>query len=164
MTPFLVALMSAAFLSGLVAGFLFAFAAVVMPGIRRLDDANFIRAFQVIDRVIQRNQPLFVFTWVGSVLAVIAAGVLALWALGGVERVLVIVAALVYLLGVQLPTMMVNIPLNNTLQKLDLETMNQTTRTQARMDFEPRWNRWNAFRTVCASLASLLLMIVLLRV
>jgi uncharacterized membrane protein len=37
----------------LVAGFLFAFAAVIMPGIRSLGDRAFIRAFQVIDRVIQ---------------------------------------------------------------------------------------------------------------
>jgi hypothetical protein len=66
-------LVLATFLCSLVAGFLFAFAAVVMPGIGRLDDRGFIRAFQVIDRVIQRNQALFVLVWVGSVLALIAA-------------------------------------------------------------------------------------------
>jgi uncharacterized membrane protein len=45
-------LMCATFLCSLVAGFLFAFAAVVMPGIRSLNDGNFIRAFQVIDHVL----------------------------------------------------------------------------------------------------------------
>ena len=163
MTLFGVALISATFLCSLVAGFLFAFAAVIMPGIRRLDDGNFIRAFQAIDRVIQKNQPLFMLMWVGSVLSVMAAAVLGLRALGGVERQLVIVAALVYLLGVQLPTMSVNVPLNNTLQKLQPDTMNPAARMQARADFEPRWNRWNAFRTGCASLASFLLMVLLLR-
>ena len=53
MTLYQLLLMLAAFLCSLVAGFLFAFAAVIMPGIRSLDDAGFIRAFQVIDRVIR---------------------------------------------------------------------------------------------------------------
>jgi uncharacterized membrane protein len=164
MTVFQAVLVLATFLCSLVAGFLFAFATVVMPGIRSLDDGGFIRAFQVIDRVIQNNQPLFIFMWVGSVLSLVGAAVLGLWALSGVDRLLVIVAALVYILGVQLPTVTINIPLNNELKKLDLGTMTETTRKRARDAFEPRWNRWNAIRTACASVASLLLMVLLIRV
>lgn len=156
-------LMLAAFLCSLVAGFLFAFAVVVMPGIGRLDDRDFIRAFQVIDRVIQNNQPLFLVVWVGSVLAVVAAAVLGLWALDGADRLLVIAAALVYGLCVQLPTVAINIPLNNALHVVDSETMDEATRRRARSAFEPRWNRWNAIRTACASLASILLMLLLFR-
>jgi uncharacterized membrane protein len=162
MTLVQAALLVVAFLCSLVAGFLFAFAAVVMPGPRRLDDGGFIRAFQVIDGVIQDQQPLFLCVWVGSVLALVAAAVLGLGALRGAERLLIIVAALVYLLCVQLPTVTINIPLNNTLQKLDLGTMNEAARRHARQDFEPRWNRWNVFRAVCASVVSLLLALLLL--
>ena len=161
---FRMTLISAAFLCSLVAGFLFAFAAVVMPGIRRLADGDFIRAFQVIDRVIQNNQPLFMLMWVGSVLSLLAVAGLGIWTLPGADRLLVIVAVLIYLLCVQLPTMIVNIPLNNALRKLNPSTMNETARRQARVDFEQRWNRWNVFRTVSASLASFLLMLLLLRV
>jgi uncharacterized membrane protein len=163
-TVFEAILVLATFLCSLVAGFLFAFAAVVMPGIRSLDDDGFIRTFQVIDRVIQDNQPLFVFVWVGSVLALVAAAVLGIWGLSGADRVLLIVAALVYLLGVQLPTVTINLPLNNVLQKLSPGTMNERTRRRARAEFEPRWNRWNTARAACASLASLLLAVVLIRV
>lgn len=60
-------------LRSLVAGFLFAFAVVVLPDIGSLDDGGFIRAFQVIDRVIQDNQLLFVAVWLGSVLALAIA-------------------------------------------------------------------------------------------
>src|SRR5882724_7924314 len=114
------ALLVAAVLCALVAGFLFAFAAVVMPGLRSLDDPSFIRSFQVVDRVVQNNQPLFGLVWVGSVLAVVVAAVIGVWALSGVDRLLMIVGALVYLLGVQLPTVVVNLPLNNQLQRLDV--------------------------------------------
>ena len=164
MTLFQALLMLAALLCNLVAGFLFAFAVVIMPGIRSLDDGGFIRAFQVIDRVIQNNQPLFMFVWVGSALSVIAAAVIGLWTLGGPDRLVLIAAALVYFLCVQLPTFAINIPLNNALQKLDPTTMSETIRKQARGNFEVRWNRWNAIRTACASLTSILLLILLLRV
>ena len=164
MTVLQAVLVLATFLCSLVAGFLFAFAVVIMPGIRSLDDSGFIRAFQVIDRVIQNNQPLFIFVWVGSVLSLVGAAVLGLWALSGADRLLVIVAALVYILCVQLPTVTINIPLNNELKKLDPGTMNETTRKRARDDFEPRWNRWNAIRAACASVVSLLLMLLLIRV
>ena len=157
-------LMIAAYLCSLVAGLLFSFAVVVMPGIRSLDDGGFIRAFQTIDRTIQNNQPLFVFVWVGSVLAVIVAAVSGIWVLTGVDRLLMIVAALVYLLGVQAPTMAINVPLNNELQRLDVTAMTETARQLARKRFEARWNRWNVIRAACASAVSALLLLLLLRV
>ncbi len=38
-----------------------------------LNDREFIRAFQVLDRVIQNRQPLFMLVWVGSVVALVPA-------------------------------------------------------------------------------------------
>jgi uncharacterized membrane protein len=131
MTLFSVVLVVATFLCSLIAGFLFAFAVVVMPGIRNLDDRDFIRAFQVIDRVIQNNQPVFVFVWVGSVLALAAAAGLGIWGLRGTDRLLVIAAALVYFLGVQWPTVSINIPLNKAIQRLDPATMDDAARARA---------------------------------
>ena len=158
---FQIALILATFLCSLVAGFLFAFAIVVMPGIRSLNDREFIRAFQVIDGVIQNNQLLFVLVWVGSVVALVTSAVFGLGQLDGAGRLLMSFAAVAYLLGVQLPTITINIPLNNKLQTLDVDHMNETTHKAARIDFEPRWNRWNSIRTPFATLASALLMILL---
>ena len=156
---FQITLIVATFLCSLVAGLLFVFAAVVMPGIRNLNDREFIRAFQVMDRVIQNNQPLFMLVWVGSVVALVTAVVLSIGLTDGAERLLLIVAVLAYLVGVQLPTVTINIPLNSKLQKLDVDAMNERTRATARKDFEPRWNRWNVFRTVFAGLTSALLIL-----
>jgi uncharacterized membrane protein len=159
-----VVLVVAAFLCTLVAGFLFAFAVVVMPGIAKLDDGDFIRAFQVVDRVIQNNQPMFMLMWIGSVLACIAAAAFGVFQLQGLDRLLVVAAALVYLFGAQLPTARINLPLNNELQKLDVRTAGDAERHRARERFESRWNGANALRTVCASVASVLFLLVLLRV
>ncbi len=163
MSIFHIVLILAAFLCSLVAGFVFAFAFVVMPGMRSLNDREFIRAFQVMDGIIQNNQPIFVLVWVGSVVAVVTSAVLGFGQLDGAGRLLIVFAALAYLFGVQLSTFTVNVPLNNKLQALDVDAMNATAQEAARRDFEPRWNRWNSSRTVFASLASALLMVLLLR-
>ena len=160
---FQIALILATFLCSQVAGFLFAFAVVTMPGIRSLNDREFIRTFQVMDRVIQNNQPIFMLVWVGSVVTLAISAVLGFGQLDGAGRLLIIFAALVYLLGVQLPTITINIPLNNKLQTLDVDAMNETTQKAARKDFESPWNLWNSIRTALASLASILLIILLFR-
>lgn len=146
-----------------MAGFLFAFAIVVMPGIGRLNDREFLRAFQVMDGVIQRNQPVFMLVWIGSVLSLLSSVVIGIGHLDGAGRLLIILAALVYFLCVQLPTITINIPLNNELQTLDINRMNETAQKNARKKFESRWNLWNSVRTVFAGLSSVLLIILLFR-
>ena len=49
-----------------VSGFIFTYAIVVMPGLSNLNYKVFIRVFQVTDAVIQNNQPILMFTWIGS--------------------------------------------------------------------------------------------------
>ena len=163
MEIFRATLILATFLCSLVAGFLFAFAVVVMPGIRSLTDREFIRAFQEMDRVIQNNQPLFMLVWIGSVVALIIASVLGIGQLGGIDRSLLTFAALSYLLGVQWPTVTVNVPLNNKLQTLDADALDERAQKKARQDFEPRWNRWNSIRTSFSGLVSALLIVLLIR-
>ena len=72
-------------------------------------------------------------------------------------------ATLAYLLGVQLPTFTINVPLNNKLQTLEVDELDGAAEKAARKDFEPRWNLWNSIRTAFASVASALLIILLLR-
>lgn len=157
-------LILATFLCSLVAGFLFAFAVVIMPGINKLNDKEFIRAFQVMDGVIQNNQPLFMLVWLGSALVLIIAAVLGIGQLDGVGRLLIISAALIYILGVQLPTITINIPLNNKIQTLNVDAMGEESHKAARDNFESRWNRWNKNRTVLSSLVSVLLIILVFRI
>ena len=162
-STFQIVLILATLLCSLVAGFLLAFATVVMPGIKTLNDREFIRAFQVIDGVLQNNQPLMVAVWMGSILAAVAAAVLGFGQLDGTQRLLSISAPLVYILGVQLSTFTINVPLNNRLQRLNVDAMDEVALKAARMNFEPGWNRWNLVRTPFAGLASVLFMILLFR-
>lgn len=163
MDLYLVALILATFLVSLVAGFLVAFALIAMPGIGQLGDREFVRAFQTMDGIIQRGHPMFLLLWVGSVVTLAGATFLAFPNLDGTARWLLGLAAALYILGVQLPTAGVNVPLNNRIQTVDAAQADDATLRQAREDFEARWNRWNVRRTVVACTASALLVVLLAR-
>lgn len=150
MSIFDISLVLSATLCALVAGFLFCYAVVIMPGIKNLDDKMFLKSFQVTDRIIQNNQPLFMLVWLGSAVALIICTMLAFSHLQGAQLVLLVLAAAAYLLGVQVTTVAVHLPLNNKLQQLDLESMDQQETRSARGEFEQPWNRSNQRRTVIA--------------
>ena len=137
-----IALILATFLCSLVAGFLFAFAVVVMAGIRYLSNREFIRAFQTTDGIIQNNQPIFVLVWLGSVVTLIIAAGFGVGYLDATGRWLLIVSTLAYLLGVQLPTFTINIPLNNRLQSLDVDGMDESAQQAAREAWRNRCIVW----------------------
>ena len=148
----------------LVTGLLFTFALLVMPGLGQLDDRSFLRGFQEIDRIIQRSHPVFVVVWLGSILGLIVVTMASFTQLEGWAQVLLIAATVIYILGVQLPTVQGNLPLNNKLQKLELKTMSEADLAQARKAFEPAWNRLNLFRSIFSLIvATLLIVVVLLR-
>lgn len=162
MSLFEFVMLLATLLCALTAGFVFAFATVVMPGIGKLGDREFIRAFQVIDGIIQDGHPLFALVWLGSAVATMLAAVLAMSQADGAVPIVVAGSALTYVLAVQLPTLRINVPLNNALQALDIDAMDATALAAARRDFEARWVRWNTIRTGVASLVSAALMVGLL--
>ncbi|MEZ5346512.1 MAG: anthrone oxygenase family protein [Pyrinomonadaceae bacterium] len=159
-----ISLIVATLLTALVAGFLFAFSVVVMPGIAALRDRDYLKAFKAIDRVIQNGNPVFVLIWIGSALAMIASASVSIWQLEGIDRILVFSAAIIYMLGVQLTTLTINVPLNNRLQAEDLENLPESDLSDLRKRFEIPWVRWNGIRTIFAAAASTILIIVCLRV
>lgn len=134
-----------------------------MPGIKNLNDREFVRAFQVTDRVIQNNQPIFILVWLGSAIAVIVSAVLGIWRLYGLDFFLLALATLTYILGVQISTIVIHLPLNNKLQTLDVDGTNEADLEAARNEFEPKWNKSNLVRTAVSCCVSALLMVLLVR-
>ena len=132
----------------LVTGFVFTYAVIVMPGLAKLTDKEFIRAFQVTDALIQNNQPIFMIVWVGSVISVISTLIVSLMGPYSVETVLVIIAGFVYLLGVQGLTVLVHLPLNRRIQTVNAEEWDASALREERLLFETRWIRFNWIRTL----------------
>ena len=157
-----ISLVFAVLTCSLVTGFIFTYAVVVMPGFSKLEDKEFLRAFQVTDEVIQNNQPLFMLTWVGSIISVLSVIAISILSLGLSEAWIVFVVGLIYLLGVQGITVSIHLPLNNHIQKIDINDMNNQSLNEERTNFEMRWNYFNKIRTFIAFAASLSFLLILM--
>lgn len=145
----------------LVTGFTLLYAVVIMPGLSKLDDKEFIKAFQVTDGVIQDNQPLFILIWLGSVISVVGAILSSIISVGLPEAWLIVFVGVVYLLGVQGITLSVHLPLNNRIKKINIEKTDHQTLSVEREKFETRWNFFNTIRTGISFLVSLTLLLVI---
>ena len=143
----------------LVGGFIFTYAIVVMPGLSKLNDKDFLRAFQVTDAVIQNKQPLFMSTWIGSIIAMLTTILVSLVSFGLPETWLILLIGVAYLLGVQGITISIHIPLNNHIQKVKIEELNDETLAKERLKFEARWNFFNYIRTSIAIFVSVIMLI-----
>ena len=148
-------------LCSLVSGFILTYAIVVMPGLSTLNDKDFIRAFQVTDAVIQNKQPIFMFTWLGSIVSLFTTILISFISYGLSETWLVVLFSVVYLLGVQGITIAIHIPLNNQIQKVLIEELNDKEITDERIKFERKWNFFNNIRTSISISVTLLLLIIL---
>ena len=145
----------------LVTGFIFTYAVVVMPGLSTLSDKEFLKAFQVTDGVIQNKRPIFMLIWVGSIVSVLSLILISIVYVGLSETWLVVLVALIYLMGVQGITILIHLPLNNQIQKLNLEKLNDENLKNERLNFENKWNFFNNIRTTIAFFVSLTLLILL---
>ena len=157
-----ISLVFAVLTCSLVTGFIFTYAVVVMPGFSKLEDKEFLRAFQVTDGVIQNNQPLFMLTWVGSIISVLSVMAISILSLGVSDAWIIFVVGLIYLLGVQGITVSIHLPLNNHIQKIDINDMNNQSLNEERTNFEMRWNYFNKIRTFIAFAASLSFLLILM--
>jgi uncharacterized membrane protein len=147
--------MSSALLCLLVTGFILTFAIVVMPGIAKLEDKDFLKAFQVTDGIIQGNQPLFLFIWLGSVISVLATVVSALIIPEFRDAWLIVCVGGFYLVGVQGLTIGVHLPLNDGIKDLKIDSLDNEALREERLNFEKKWNFYNKIRTLVSFVVSL---------
>ena len=148
-------------LCSLVTGFILTYAIVVMPGLSKLDDKEFIKAFQVTDGIIQNNQPIFILIWVGSIISVVSTIIISIFTLGILEGWKIIFVSLVYLIGVQAITIIIHLPLNRRIQKIDINSTNLQSLNEERKNFETKWNYFNNIRTVIAFLVTLFFLFII---
>ena len=159
MTYLDISLIFAILFCSLVGGFIFTYSIIVMPGLSNLNNKDFLKAFQVTDAVIQNNQPFFMFTWIGSIVSILTTIVASLITVGLSEAWIIILVGAAYLVGVQGITVAIHIPLNNHIQKLNIEELNDKTLADERLKFETKWNFFNKIRTGIAISVSILMLI-----
>ena len=145
----------------LATGFILTYAIVVMPGLSKLDDKEFIKAFQITDGIIQNNQPIFILIWLGSIISVLSTIIVSIFYLGILEAWLIVFTSVVYLLGVQVITITIHLPLNRHIQKININSTNPQTLSDERKNFETKWNYFNNIRTGIAVFVVLIFLLIL---
>ena len=146
---------------GLVTGFILTYAIVVMPGLAKLPDRNFLRAFQATDEIIQNKQPLFMLIWVGSIISVITTIFTSIVYVGVPDASLTLLVCFIYLVGAQGVTIIIHIPLNNHVQKLHVDKLDYQAANQERSVFEGKWNKFNYIRSSIGFLVCLAFLLIL---
>ncbi len=131
--------------TGLMAGLWFAWAVSVIPGTRRVPDRTYVTTMQTINRAI--INPGFIIPFLGTPFVLAAAAILQ-WRAGETRRgALLFAAAGSYVVGVLGVTMGGNVPLNNALDRVPLESSDEVL-ARERTTYERPWNRWHGARTV----------------
>jgi len=143
-------------LTGILAGVFFTWTNAITPGIGRLNDVSYLKAFQHMNRTILN--PLFYIVFMGPLLLSLAATYVhkaypayILWML--------IVATVIYFLGVFMVTILGNIPLNDMLDKTNLADISLEDARSLRDKFETKWNNLHLIRTISSTTSFLLLIL-----
>jgi uncharacterized membrane protein len=140
-------------LAGAISGFFYAWSVSVMWGLDAIDPRHAIAAMQQFNIVVPN--PLFFASFFGMPVLSVLTGVM--WRVAGERTVAtwLIAAAVVYLLGAFLPTIAVNVPMNEALGAKSVPVAIDEAAIVWR-DYSPRWTAWNHVRTISSLLALLL--------
>jgi uncharacterized membrane protein len=147
-------------LTGLLAGVFYAFNVAVVPALRRLKAREHIAAMNAINDKIKN--PIFFLSFFGPTLLLPLAAYL-----HRAESTfpLLVAAALLHIVGSNGVTAAGNIPLNERLDKVNLDQISDAEAEQIRQDFQgpgSPWMRFHAVRTLAAIAATALVFIVCL--
>ena len=142
-------------MTALMAGLFYAWSCSVMPGFARLADREFVSAMQATNRAIQN--PIFFAAFFGAPVFLVISAVL--FYDQSTRFSLLLAATNVYFVGTFGVTVFGNVPLNNRLDRFDLETAGVEEIAAQRANFERRWNNLNTIRTVSSTAALVLVLI-----
>ncbi|MEM9720356.1 MAG: DUF1772 domain-containing protein [Bacteroidota bacterium] len=144
-----ITLFVALLLTGLSAGLFYAWSVSVIPGTKRIPDLMYLETMQAINRAILN--PAFFLIFFGSL---ILLGISTFQHVqDGLAFKLLLAATLTYLLGTFGVTSIGNVPLNNSLDALELHELGAEMLAQTRKQYERKWNRLHTIRTVFAVLS-----------
>jgi uncharacterized membrane protein len=147
--------------TALMAGLFYAFSYSVNLGLARLSNAEYVSAMPSINRAIQNS--IFFAAFFGAPL-LLSLSVFMHYTQALSSRFwLLLTAAIIYLIGTFGVTVFGNVPLNNTLDRFNLQIASEQEIVLQRANFESRWNNLNTIRTISATLALILIVIACLK-
>lgn len=139
-----------------VAGTLFAFSATTLTKLSRMQDREYIETMQAINRDIQT--PWFIGSFIGAAVLLPLAAYLYRKSGSSTKFRLLCAASLLYVIGTVGITSGINVPLNDKLATVAVDSASPHELATTRDAYEGTWNSWHTVRTVTsvAAVATLL--------
>jgi uncharacterized membrane protein len=147
----------AIFLTGLMAGIFFTWSNAVKPGIGKLSDIEYLRALQSMNRVILNNA--FKIIFLGAIIVVALVPVFYFNLYPKNIFWLFVFTLVIYWIGVFGVTVSGNIPLNEILDKTNLESITLEEIKTLRKSIELKWNNYNLIRCISSGITFILLIV-----
>ena len=144
-------------LTGLMAGIFFTWSNAVKPGIGKLSDIEYLRALQSMNRVILNNAFRIIF--LGAIIAVALVPVFYFNLYPKNIFWLFVFTLVIYWIGVFGVTVSGNIPLNEILDKTNLESITSEEIKTLRKSIEVKWNNFNLIRCISSGITFILLIV-----
>ena len=144
-------------LTGLMAGIFFTWSNAVKPGIGKLSDIEYLRALQSMNRVISNNA--FKIIFLGAIIAVALVPVFYFNLYPKNIFWLFVFTLVIYWIGVFGVTVSGNIPLNEILDKTNLESITSEEIKTLRKSIEVKWNNFNLIRCISSAISFLILIV-----
>ncbi|MDH6253509.1 putative membrane protein [Chryseobacterium sp. H1D6B] len=139
-------LLITAVLTALIAGLFYAYSCSVVLGLGKLSNVEYLKSMQSINREILN--PVFFMSFMGT--AVLLPVSTFVYRAQNPVFIFLLLATVVYLVGVFGVTAAGNVPLNDQLDKFDIAVAAAEAVKRMRESFEARWNLLNNIRTACS--------------
>ncbi len=140
-----------------MAGIFFTWSNAVKPGIGKLSDIEYLRALQSMNRVILNNA--FKIIFLGAIIAVALVPVFYFNLYPKNIFWLFVFTLVIYWIGVFGVTVSGNIPLNEILDKTNLESITSEEIKILRKSIEVKWNNFNLIRCISSGITFILLIV-----
>lgn len=140
-------LFGAVVLTGLSAGFFYAWSVSVIPGTQKVVNVTYLETMQSINQAI--INPAFFIIFFGSLLFLSISSVYQ-FNTSNTTFWFMLMASVFYLIGTVGVTALGNVPLNNQLAALNLIEMSPQKLLEFRNFYENNWNRLHLIRTIFA--------------
>ena len=140
-------LFGAVVLTGLSAGFFYAWSVSVIPGTQKIVDSAYLETMQSINRAI--INPAFFIIFFGSIIF-LSIGSIYQFNSDQTTFWFMLFASVLYLVGTVGVTALGNVPLNNQLDLLNLNELTSQKLSRFRNFYEDKWNRLHLIRTIFA--------------
>lgn len=142
-----IVLFGAVVLTGLSAGFFYAWSVSVIPGTQKVVNVTYLETMQSINQAI--INPAFFIIFFGSLLFLSISSVYQ-FNTSNTTFWFMLMASVFYLIGTVGVTALGNVPLNNQLAALNLIEMSPQKLLEFRNFYENNWNRLHLIRTIFA--------------